>query len=475
MDEFSGKRGIGEMAVPRKGLGLVFTDTANTRDRNGHICSRLGSSSKANPPKVSQVKSSEKGKSLKPSMRSSSSGKELIGGSSRSTTNAGKPLTEPQKTLTSQFETDSSETSSVRYKPEISDLAPLPVKFPRGLQAEDTKTSNAIHTEVGSSSVVPNTRTLRNFNQRRLYQQETERTGPTTAACFSISDVIPDACSSSDSTFNKRKGMIKMRNSEGESSSTVKGKKMEGSNIGSRNGISISDTRGSRNIPSHSDSSRASVRTQRSVGVYARGRFTSQGNENGAETDGSSVTSPPLSDFVDLNVRSLRNQDSSRHFNMDSIAEVLLALERLEQDEELTHEQILLLETNLFLNGLNFHDHHRDMRLDIDNMSYEELLALEERMGSVSTALTEEALSECLKRSVFVSAPSDDAADYFNENNDDIKCCICQEEYVCGDEIGSLQCKHKFHVVCIQEWLQLKSWCPICKESAALPNPSSSH
>ena len=28
-----------------------------------------------------------------------------------------------------------------------------------------------------------------------------------------------------------------------------------------------------------------------------------------------------------------------------------------------------VLETNLFLNG--FHDQHRDMRLDIDNMSYE--------------------------------------------------------------------------------------------------------
>lgn len=75
----------------------------------------------------------------------------------------------------------------------------------------------------------------------------------------------------------------------------------------------------------------------------------------------------------------------------------MLALERIEQDEELSFEvvsyrvwvflfnwlsvvvkllflilqQILVLETNLFLNGLNFYDQHRDMRLDIDNMSYE--------------------------------------------------------------------------------------------------------
>jgi len=34
-------------------------------------------------------------------------------------------------------------------------------------------------------------------------------------------------------------------------------------------------------------------------------------------------------------------------------------------------QHLLLLETNLFLGGLALHDRHRDMRLDIDNMSYE--------------------------------------------------------------------------------------------------------
>ncbi|XP_020965593.1 probable E3 ubiquitin-protein ligase RHG1A isoform X2 [Arachis ipaensis] len=180
---------------------------------------------------------------------------------------------------------------------------------------------------------------------------------------------------------------------------------------------------------------------------------------------------------------SLINRDNfRRRYNMDGIAEVLLALERIEQDVELTHEQILLLESNLLLTGLNFYDQHRDMRLDIDNMSYEELLALEERMGSVSTALTEEALSECLKRSFFKSLPSDDVTETFNgnKNKDDTKCSICQEEYVVGDEVGNLQCQHMFHVVCIQQWLRLKNWCPICKASVAKsstppsPPPSSS-
>lgn len=47
-------------------------------------------------------------------------------------------------------------------------------------------------------------------------------------------------------------------------------------------------------------------------------------------------------------------------------------------------------------------------------------------MGTVSTALTEEALSDSLKRSIYQSEPSDDAADYVNEEKDDTKCCICQ-------------------------------------------------
>lgn len=47
-------------------------------------------------------------------------------------------------------------------------------------------------------------------------------------------------------------------------------------------------------------------------------------------------------------------------------------------------------------------------------------------MGSVSTALTEEALSKCLKRSFYKSAPSDDTAESSNEDKDDTKCSICQ-------------------------------------------------
>lgn len=44
-----------------------------------------------------------------------------------------------------------------------------------------------------------------------------------------------------------------------------------------------------------------------------------------------------------------------------------------------------------------------------------------------------------------------------------------QEEYEAGDEMGKLGCEHRYHLECVNQWLRLKNWCPICK-AAALPS-----
>ncbi|MED6186627.1 hypothetical protein PIB30_068539 [Stylosanthes scabra] len=520
MDDYSGKRAIDGVVVPRKGMGHLFRDSANTRDRNGQVCSRLGCSSKVNSTKGSQIGSSEKGKSLR-TFRATSGGKEAIGSSSRTFTgnnNSGKSHTKPRKTLSSQLETDSSETSSVHDEPEV--VSP-PENFRRVPQAEveNVGSSCVVQMEVGSSSVASsNTGSRRNFHPKPgLRGQETKsavaatrpgtsRYGLRNLRCNSISDVVPAGFPPTDSANNRRKDTVKKRNCEGESSSTARGKKINGSslevrNSGPRNGISISDSRRPRNTPSNNrdrpDSNLMSVRTRRPTNGNGRGRLSNQSNANPVASNEPVVMIPTLPHSGDHNApggvlhltslesplsrpdsysrpgsssdelygimpmspteygitHSLINRDSfRRRSNMDGIA-----------------EQILLLESNLLLTGLNFYDQHRDMRLDIDNMSYEELLALEERMGSVSTALTEEALSECLKRSIFQSLPSVDVTETCNgnKNKDDTKCSICQEEYMVGDEVGNLQCQHMYHVVCIQQWLRLKNWCPICKSSVA--------
>ncbi|KAF5947977.1 hypothetical protein HYC85_013934 [Camellia sinensis] len=59
--------------------------------------------------------------------------------------------------------------------------------------------------------------------------------------------------------------------------------------------------------------------------------------------------------------------------------------------------------SSFYASSRNLLDQYRDMRLDIDNMSYEELLALGERMGNVSTGLSEDMISRCLTETVYSS------------------------------------------------------------------------
>ncbi|CDY63639.1 BnaC07g50940D [Brassica napus] len=44
--------------------------------------------------------------------------------------------------------------------------------------------------------------------------------------------------------------------------------------------------------------------------------------------------------------------------------------------------------------------------------------------------------------------------------------------YPVGDEVGRLHCEHTYHLKCVQEWLRMKSWCPICKTTADTSSPS---
>ncbi|KDP33448.1 hypothetical protein JCGZ_07019 [Jatropha curcas] len=546
MDDYSGKKAGNGLVVSRKGTTLVLRDTANNRERNAQFCNRIGCSGRLNSAKGTQISCSEKAKSSRPPFRPSSNGKEIIGSSSRTcsaTSNPKKFLPGPRKKLSSQPEKAPSETGSSQDDPEVPELVTATGKIQKGIcpESNDAGCSENTTTEVGSSSI-KSTRSRSSHQKYGIGKLDSPLGSPISLAskstsqgtrpgaaryglrnlrCNSISDAVPTGSSTSDSNIPRRKDALKKRSCDGESSSSVRGKKINGSSLEGRDfnsssGISIPGTRRTRNGPPNRDNGPASVRTRRSL-TYTRARAANQGSWNNSSPDqphvvirqmsqpimpvdsnspgsshqfstesslshlrsyglpGSSSESfqgiRPSSPAEVGNIRSSMNRESFRHYNMDGIAEVLLALERIEQDEELTYEQLLVLETGLFLNGLNIYDQHRDMRLDIDNMSYEELLALEERMGTVSTALTEEALSECLKTSSYQSASLEDAASDLCGKKDDVKCSICQEDYTVGDEVGRLQCEHRYHVACIRQWLRQKNWCPICKASAA---PSSS-
>ncbi|XP_010244922.1 PREDICTED: uncharacterized protein LOC104588612 [Nelumbo nucifera] len=119
----------------------------------------------------------------------------------------------------------------------------------------------------------------------------------------------------------------------------------------------------------------------------------------------------------------------------------------------LSSEDTLLLSQSPLFDIENLHDHYGDMRLDVDNMSYEELLALEEHIGNVNTGLSEEAIMNHLKKSRYIK---------FSEIDGPKEACsICQEEYTGEDELGNLECGHDFHTTCITQWLRCKNLCPI--------------
>ncbi|CAK8543830.1 unnamed protein product [Lathyrus sativus] len=118
----------------------------------------------------------------------------------------------------------------------------------------------------------------------------------------------------------------------------------------------------------------------------------------------------------------------------------------------------MIVERASLYGSRNILDQHRDMRMDVDNMSYEELLALGERIGQVNTGLSEDVLSKCLTETIYCSS------DQCQE--DEGSCVICLEEYKNMDDVGTLKtCGHDYHVSCIKKWLSMKKLCPICKSS----------
>jgi len=41
---------------------------------------------------------------------------------------------------------------------------------------------------------------------------------------------------------------------------------------------------------------------------------------------------------------------------------------------------------------------------------------------------------------------------------------VCLADYEAGDEVRMLPCMHKFHVTCVDPWLQGNRTCPVCKQ-----------
>ncbi|KAF3597032.1 hypothetical protein DY000_02026087 [Brassica cretica] len=385
MDGLKGERTAAPVMPPRRASsGLVLHENTKKKDdKTVPTCSRVSCSSRI---------SSNKGLSIdhkpKSTLRSPSNGKETVGSSSSRTTSGSTKTSKvtTRRRLSSLLDTDSSESSSSS------------VHERRGKTKESIITRQVV-TEAGSSSRGSSTSVNRN-GLRDLR-----------------SSVLP-----SSPNPTRKINTFRKKPSDGESSSSSRGNNNNKPEVKNNQSslphgiITMPESRRNRNSPSVRDNN--SVVSSSSARRSSTGRTT--GRASGAVTalqappqpgtraglinpsrSNTEVSRSPLHSYsrpISSNngrLRSLMMMPGGspsearlgfRRCDVNGVAEVLLALERMEQDEELTYE----------------------------------------------------------------------------------------EEYVDGDEVGTLPCQHMYHVSCAQQWLRMKNWCPICKTSAeSQPQPFS--
>ncbi|POO03533.1 43kDa postsynaptic protein [Trema orientale] len=91
--------------------------------------------------------------------------------------------------------------------------------------------------------------------------------------------------------------------------------------------------------------------------------------------------------------------------------------------------------------------------VDPDELSYEELLALGEVVGTESRGLSADTLA---------SLPTVKYKIGGNQNGSNDSCVICRLDYEDDETLTLLSCKHSYHPECINNWLNINKVCPVC-------------
>ncbi|XP_040192286.1 E3 ubiquitin-protein ligase RNF165 isoform X1 [Rana temporaria] len=98
--------------------------------------------------------------------------------------------------------------------------------------------------------------------------------------------------------------------------------------------------------------------------------------------------------------------------------------------------------------------------------SYEELLQLEDRLGSVTRGAVQNIIERCTfphKYKKRIPHDGKDQKEDEEEADTDEKCTICLSMLEDGEDVRRLPCMHLFHQVCVDQWLATSKKCPICR------------
>jgi E3 ubiquitin-protein ligase BIG BROTHER-like protein len=116
---------------------------------------------------------------------------------------------------------------------------------------------------------------------------------------------------------------------------------------------------------------------------------------------------------------------------------------------------------------------------DPDSMSYEELTALGEVVGTVSTGLTQ-AQIDSLPVVKYVEVCNCHGGEqslekpHEKEGEEEEQCAVCRIEFEGEDEVTKLPCGHYYHPECVGQWLQQKKICPQCSREITFGGGSGS-
>ncbi|KAM3705754.1 hypothetical protein ACJW30_03G105600 [Castanea mollissima] len=98
--------------------------------------------------------------------------------------------------------------------------------------------------------------------------------------------------------------------------------------------------------------------------------------------------------------------------------------------------------------------------VDPDELSYEELLALGDVVGTESRGLSAD---------IIASLPSINYKSGSSQNgSSNDSCVICRLDYEDGETLTVLSCKHSYHPECINNWLNINKVCPVCSAEVSV-------
>ncbi|KAK9678529.1 hypothetical protein RND81_11G217400 [Saponaria officinalis] len=130
-----------------------------------------------------------------------------------------------------------------------------------------------------------------------------------------------------------------------------------------------------------------------------------------------------------------------------------------ESEEEEEDDDVIVIGDNVVVPVSNRRSIY-DLAADIDNLSYEEIISLQDRIGYVNAGVANRRIERAIRKVHFLASESP------SSSTSRPHCSICWDDYEDGQDMGILRCEHEFHFNCIEHWLRTKNSCPLCRNAA---------